>query len=96
MSVKRAQEEIDSYEFSEWCVFNNIDPSGETRADIRTALIRRTLYEINSTKNAKIPDIKDLMIDFQKVSKKSVSETVSAFENYLNTRYEYQEKKRNK
>lgn len=53
MSVRRAQREIDSAEFSEWQAIYALDPFGEQRADLRagtisatiaTALSRRRIY----------------------------------------------------
>jgi len=39
MSVSRAQREIDSREFSEWQAFWAVEPWGDERADIRSAMI---------------------------------------------------------
>jgi hypothetical protein len=39
MSVRRAQREISSAEFSEWMAYDLIDPIGERRADIRAGII---------------------------------------------------------
>lgn len=39
MSVARAQEEIDSREFSEWLAFGRIEPFGEWRQDQRAGKI---------------------------------------------------------
>lgn len=39
MSVRQAQREIDSREFSEWLAFYDLEPFGELRADLRSGLI---------------------------------------------------------
>lgn len=42
-SVKQAQSQIDSPEFSEWMAFDQIEPLGSYADDYRAALICRTL-----------------------------------------------------
>jgi hypothetical protein len=39
MSVRRAQREIDSAEFTEWSAFDRIEPFGPERADLRAGII---------------------------------------------------------
>lgn len=39
MSVAQAQEDIDSREFAGWLAYNEIDPFGEERADLRAGII---------------------------------------------------------
>lgn len=46
MSVKQAQREIDSAEFSEWIAFNDIEPFGEERDDLRSAIVAATIANI--------------------------------------------------
>jgi len=68
MSVKKAQKEIDAKEFAEWIAFERTNPSGERRADIRSALI---CYVIASVMGGKKYTMKDFMIDFEKSHKAS-------------------------
>ena len=64
MSVRRAQQEIDSAEFAEWMAFNSIEPFGEERADVRSAMICCLLANINRGKGKKAYKISDFMLDF--------------------------------
>lgn len=67
MSVRRAQLEIDSVEFTEWDIINTIDPCGEIRADIRNALTRQTLIQCHGNKKTRIPPLRELIIDYWKI-----------------------------
>ncbi len=51
MSVARAQREIDSAEFSEWLAYDQIDPIGQQREDLRAGIIAATVA--NSSGNSK-------------------------------------------
>jgi len=50
MSVARAQEEISSYEFAEWQAYAELEPFGETRADMRAGTIAATIANTQRTK----------------------------------------------
>ena len=63
MSVKRAQNEIDSREFAEWVAFESIDPGGTTRSDWQAASICATI--VNSTRTKGSPaKVKDYLLEF--------------------------------
>jgi len=54
MSVRRCQSEIDSAEFSEWIAFDQLEPIGEERADLRMGIMASTMVNLKSAKaNAK-------------------------------------------
>lgn len=53
MSLKRAQREIDADEFAEWMAYYDIDPFGEERADLRSAINTATMVNLWSTKGAR-------------------------------------------
>jgi hypothetical protein len=50
MSVKRAQQEIDSAEFSEWLAYNTLNPFGDERRDFRAAMIASTTANVQGNK----------------------------------------------
>lgn len=56
MSVRRAQEEIDSAEFTEWMAYYQLEPFGEERADLRAAIIASTIANAFSKKRSKPQD----------------------------------------
>lgn len=47
MSVRQAQREIDSAEFTEWLAYYSMEPFGEQIADIRHGIAVSTLANIN-------------------------------------------------
>jgi len=55
------QQQVDSREFTEWLVFNSIEPIGELREDIRTASLAHVVASMFA-KN--VPPVKDFLIDF--------------------------------
>ena len=69
MTVKRLLKEIDSKELSEWMAFYNIEPFGEFRADIRSAIIACTLANCNRGKNQSAFKISDFMPKFETETK---------------------------
>lgn len=47
MSVRRAQSEIDSAEFSEWLAYYSLEPFGEMMADMRHGIAVAVLANVN-------------------------------------------------
>ena len=47
MSVRRAQAEIDSREFSEWIAYHGLEPFGEERADLRAGIVAATVANVH-------------------------------------------------
>jgi hypothetical protein len=47
MSVKRAKQEIDSFEFTQWMAYSHLEPFGEQIADLRHGTAVATLANIN-------------------------------------------------
>lgn len=58
MSVKRLLAEFDSHELGEWMAFYKLEPWGEERADIRAAIVART---VASQWAKEVPDLEDFM-----------------------------------
>ena len=56
MSVREAQERIDSEEFTYWQAYNRLDPIGNERKDYHAALIAHTVASVHSKKKLKFDD----------------------------------------
>lgn len=67
MSVRQAQQEISSREFTEWIAYNRIEPFGEKRADIRSAIVASVIANVNRDKKKKPSPFKtdDFMPEFE-------------------------------
>lgn len=46
MSVKQAQQAVDSREFSEWQAYWNLEPWGEGRGDLRAGIVASTMANL--------------------------------------------------
>lgn len=64
MSVRQAQAEISGNEFAEWIAVMELDPFGEERDDIRSALICRTLANALRPKGARAHKLEEYMPDY--------------------------------
>ncbi len=70
MSVKQAQASIDSREFSEWLAYDEVEPFGERRADLRSGIIAATVANVSRPKGRRVYKPKDFMPDFEKRQRK--------------------------
>lgn len=52
---------ISSSQFTEWMAFDEIDPIGERRADLRNAMVMRMHISMNTPKGKTPPTIHELM-----------------------------------
>ncbi len=66
MSVARAQEEVSSREFVEWVVWDEMEPVGEERMDLRFAWLMDTIASSAGAKRAKIGESFLRAMDFEK------------------------------
>ena len=66
MSVRAAQEEIDSAEFAEWRAYHEVDPFGEDRADLRSGIVASVVANANRTKGRAFKP-GDFMPDFDRM-----------------------------
>lgn len=75
MSVRRAQQEVDSREFSEWLAYDRLDPIGGERLDLNTALIVSAIMNSNRSKG---PSIKpsEVMLDFTKSARRPSADEI--------------------
>ena len=53
MTVGRLLEEISSQELTEWQAFYNLEPFGEERADLRSAIVASTVANVNRNRKSK-------------------------------------------
>jgi len=64
-TVRELLERVDSREISEWMAFAKVEPFGEERADIRSAIIACTMANMWLGKNQKPYKITDFMPKFE-------------------------------
>ncbi|MGH2437501.1 MAG: phage tail assembly protein T [bacterium] len=64
MSVRQAQAEITGNEFAEWIAYMELEPFGEERGDLRSAIIACTVANANRRKGARPFRPEDFMPDF--------------------------------
>lgn len=55
---------MDSQEFCDWLAYDRVDPFGESRADLRTALLASIIANVNRGKNQPPFKIEDFLLDF--------------------------------
>lgn len=63
MSVKRCRREVDNPEFVDWIAYNNIEPFGERRMDLRFAHACCLFASANRKEGALKPQLGDYLID---------------------------------
>lgn len=64
MSVRQAQKEITGNEFSEWIAYMELEPFGEERGDLRSAIVAMTMANAWRKKGARLFKPEDFMPDF--------------------------------
>lgn len=69
MSVRRAQQEVDAQEFAEWMAYARVEPFGESRADLRCAIIACVLANIWARKGRRYKP-SDFMPEFDRSVKR--------------------------
>ena len=86
MTVKEAQERIDSAEFAEWMALYSIDPFGEFRADIRIArlcCIVANALRGKSNKRFEIKDFVHIVENPKEVDESALATKFMAFQRQL-------------
>lgn len=84
MSVARAQEEIDSAEFVEWCAFDRLEPYGPERADLNSAIVASTIANANAPKGKSFKPA-DFMPKYDRLQKRqSLAEMKANFLMFAN------------
>lgn len=101
MSVCRAQQEIDSREFSEWMAYEEISPGDPERADLRAALIAHTVASCMAAKKGRRFKLKDFLLRFrkgppQRKSAKDLKTKLIAWKTGHNAQFEKDGKKKKK
>lgn len=77
MTVAELLDRTDSKEISEWIAFYSIEPFGEERADLRSAIIASTMANMWRGKGQRAFTVKDFMPQFDPKPKQSI-ETMKA------------------
>ena len=72
MTVERLLNEISSKELSEWQAFYSIEPFGEERADMRSALVATVMANAWKDKKQRAYKMKDFMLNFEPAEPQSV------------------------
>lgn len=75
MSVRQAQREIDSAEFTEWMAFQRLEPYGPERADMRAGIVASTIANVHAGGKRKAYTPADFMPKFdRRVKKQTMAE----------------------
>jgi len=77
ISVRRAQAEIDSAEFSEWMAYYRFDPFGGERGDLQAARVSLTVAGAFRGKGRR-PKLSDFMLDFDSGMRRQTDEEIEA------------------
>ncbi len=77
MTVAQAQREIDSHEFASWQAYDRIDPFGQDRSDLRTAMVSATIANVNRSSKTKPFQPADFMPTFEPKPRQSAQELQS-------------------
>lgn len=66
MSVREAQQRVSSREFAEWMAYYRLEPFGELRHDLQSAIIASVIANVNRNpkKHAKPFKVDEFMPDF--------------------------------
>ena len=64
--MREAKLRTSRVEFNEWQAFYAINPWGEPRADLRSAVVAHVIANVNRKKGARAFKPKDFMPDFEK------------------------------
>ena len=75
MSVKQAQQDIDSAEFAEWIAFNNIELFTVNRVENMVAIVATILANVNRKKGAAPHSPEDFIPQYE-VKKKQTGKTL--------------------
>jgi hypothetical protein len=70
-------EEMPSYLLSEWVAYYQVEPFGEERADVRSAIVAATVANSNRGKDQKVMEIQDFMPKFEAKEPQSVEEMIA-------------------
>lgn len=77
MSVRRAQQEIDSREFADWLAFSKIHPFGIEADDLRSAILSWLVFSVNTSGERR--RVVDFMLSPQESRVMSADEIAAAF-----------------
>jgi len=89
MSVRRAQQEISSVEFAEWQAYSALEPFGEERADLRSAIVACVIANSNRGSSQKAYKVKDFMPKFGRQKEQTCQEMKNIFNTFKAVHNEY-------
>ena len=78
---------MDSHEFTEWQIYEAIEPFGEQRADLRSGIIAATIANVNRGKGQKAFSATDFMPYLEKVNDQSAEDATRANLQALQARF---------
>lgn len=58
-------EAIDGAELTEWMAFFDLEPFGDVRADVRSAIVAQTIANVNRSKGQPAFEVEDFMPQFE-------------------------------
>ena len=82
MSVRQAQLEITSTEFAEWIAYSTLEPFGEERADLRSAIVACLIANTNRGKNQRPYKETDFMPKFGRKKQQTWQEMKARFNTF--------------
>lgn len=74
MSVRRAQQEISSREFSEWIAYDWVEPFGPDRDDLRQGITSAMLYNSHRPRGSRVADPSDYVLSSDRTGPDKVSD----------------------
>lgn len=72
MSIKQAQQAIDSREFTEWQAYSQLEPWGEGRGDLRAGIIASTMANLWRGADSPAFTPQDFMPQFDRLTQETV------------------------
>lgn len=78
-------------EFAEWIAYSRVEPWGEERADLRAALICKTLADINTPKGKRPMKLEDFLLKFDQEPKTQSTDEMIGTVAQISAIYEAQE-----
>jgi len=64
MTVRDLLSRIDSKELTEWMAWYSVEPFGEARADLRSAIVACVIHNTQCTKKSQMKKVNDFMPKF--------------------------------
>ncbi len=82
-------------QFLSWMAYYNVEPFGEERADLRSAIVACQIVNVNIPKGKKRAKVADFMPDFKPKKQQSVKEMAGIFRMFADAHNAAESKKTN-